>query len=270
MNCWIDGVAGATPSAFDRGLHYGDGLFETMTCRRGQLRFADLHFDRLARGCARLGIAGLDLEALRRETAAACSTEAAVIKVIVTRGSGGRGYAPGGAGAPTRIVLRYPMPLDPEEFWTQGVNVAWSGVRLADQPRLAGIKHLNRLEQVLARAEIAASDDIEALMCDADGHVICGTMSNVFIVDAHRLRTPRLDHAGVAGVMRAVLLREAPSLGLQIEEGALGREDLMAAREIFLTNARIGVWPVRRLGGDARDPGPVTRQLQAHLARLDH
>ena len=105
-------------------------------------------------------------------------------------------------------------------------------------------------------------------MCDADGHVICGTMSNVFIVDGHRLRTPRVDQAGVAGIMRAVLLRDAPALGLQIEETTLDRAQVAAASEIFLTNARIGAWPVRSLGGKPLCPGPVTRAVQTHLAEL--
>ena len=270
MTYWINGIAGASPSALDRGLHYGDGLFETMTCRNGHLRFAELHWQRLARGCEQLRIGSLDMDALRREAAAACTVEPSIIKVIVTRGVGGRGYAPAEAGTPTRILLRYPMPRDPDEFWTEGVSVGWSGVTLAGQPRLAGVKHLNRLEQVLARVELAGSTDAEALMCNADGHVICGTMTNVFIVTGHRLRTPRLDQAGVAGVMRAVVLREAEALGVQIEEAALDRTDVADAQEIFLTNARIGAWPVRSLAGAPRDVGPVALRVQAHLHRLDH
>ena len=106
-------------------------------------------------------------------------------------------------------------------------------------------------------------------MCDADQRVICGTISNVFIVDGQHLRTPRLDRAGVAGIMREVLRRESAALGLEFEEAELSRAELAAAPEIFLTNARIGVWPVRSLGGSARTVGSVTRRVQAHLARLE-
>ncbi len=269
MNAWVDGQPATGLSLLDRGLHYGDGVFETIVCRDGRLRFADLHWQRLQRGCERLGIPAPDVAILNSEAANACTEHPGIVKVIVTRGVGGRGYAPPSHPAPTRIVLQYPWPEDPAEFWTQGVNVGWSDVPLAHQPVLAGVKHLNRLEQVLARERLAGAGDVEALMCDADGRVICGTMSNVFIVDGQYLRTPRLDRAGVCGVMREVLRRESATLGLAFQEAELGHGELMAAPEIFLTNARIGVWPVRRIGGAARSVGAITLRVQAHLARLD-
>jgi 4-amino-4-deoxychorismate lyase len=269
INAWVDGQPATALSLLDRGLHYGDGVFETISCRDGRLRFADLHWQRLQRGCERLGIPAPDPAVLQREAVRACTAQAGIVKVIVTRGAGGRGYAPPAQPAPTRIVLQYPWPADPAEFWTQGVKVGWSEVQLAHQPALAGIKHLNRLEQVLARAALVGTDDVEALMCDADQRVICGTMSNVFIVDGQRLRTPQLDRAGIAGVMREVLRRECAALGLGFEETDLGRTEFITAAEVFLTNARIGVWPVRRLGGVPLGVGAVTRRVQAHLARLD-
>ena len=269
MNAWLDGQPATALSLLDRGLHYGDGVFETISCRDGRLRFADLHWQRVILGCERLRIPAPDPAVLQREAMQACTAQPGIVKVIVTRGVGGRGYAPPADAQPTRIVLQYPMPADPAEFWSQGVNVGWSEVQIAHQPVLAGVKHLNRLEQVLARAALAGTDDVEALMCDADQRVICGTMSNVFIVNGQCLRTPRLDRAGVAGIMRHVLRRESAALGLDFEEAELDRADVAAAEEIFLTNVRIGVWPVRRLEGQARAVGTVTRRVQTHLAGLD-
>ncbi len=268
QRCWVDGVTAAAVPANDRGLHYGDGLFETIAAADGRLRFEALHWERLALGCARLALPAPDWAALRAEARAAADVDKAIVKVIVTRGSGGRGYEPGAALASRRIVLRYAWPEERDSVGERGAAVEWSEVTLTVQPLLAGLKHLNRLEQVLARARVSGRGLDEALMCTADGQVICGTMSNVFVCRHDRLLTPRVDRAGVAGVMRAVVLRDAPDLGLQAAEALLHRADVETADEVFLTNARIGVWPVRRLGAIRYELGPVAQRLRAHLARV--
>jgi 4-amino-4-deoxychorismate lyase len=268
LGLWVDGAAGAEIPVTDRGLQYGDGLFETIAAADGRLRFEALHWERLARGCARLGIAAPDWRALRSEALQAAAGDRFVVKVIVTRGSGGRGYAPGGAGPARRIVLRYRWPEERVDVGERGVAVEWSDVALAAQPALAGLKHLNRLEQVMGRARVGASGVDEALMCTEDGQVICGTMSNVFIVRQGRLLTPRVDRAGVAGVIRAVVLRDAAVLGLAAAETSLQRTDFASADEVFVTNARIGVWPVRRLGATRYAVGPFAQRLRAHLASV--
>lgn len=268
---WVDGQPTTTVPSDDRGLQYGDGVFETLAWRGGQLRFVDLHLARLARGLAALGIPALDPARLRADLALACAPGDAVLKLIVTRGSSARGYAAPTPATPRRILSRQPWPVDPESWSEQGVDVIWSDVTLGEQPALAGLKHLNRLEQVLARTALqqdTAGRAQEALLCTSAGFVICGTMTNVFAVEGHTLLTPALGRAGVAGIMRSVILREAQRLRLRATEADLPRDWLATAGEVFLSNARIGIWPVRSLGGRALGVGAVTRQLQLHVRSL--
>jgi 4-amino-4-deoxychorismate lyase len=150
-----------------------------------------------------------------------------------------------------------------------GIEAAWSDVVAADAPALAGIKHLNRLDSVLARAALRGGTAREALMRAADGRVIGGAMSNLFVCRGRELRTPAVDRAGVAGVMRSVVLREAAGLGFVVREGDLRPVDIAVASELFVTNARIGAWPIVALGAWRAAPGPVVRAFQARIAALD-
>lgn len=268
---WIDGAPATAVPSDDRGLQYGDGVFETMAWRDGRLRFLELHLARLARGLDALAIPPPDAAQLQAELALACTPGDAVIKLIVTRGSSTRGYAAPSVATPRRILSRQPWPVEPQAWWEEGVDVEWSAVTMGEQPALAGLKHLNRLEQVLARTALqreSARSAQEALLCTSAGLVICGTMTNVFAVEGHTLLTPALDRAGVAGIMRSVILREAARLGLRTAETGLPRESVAAAGELFLCNARIGVWPVRSLGGRRLTVGSVTRQVQQHLGSV--
>jgi 4-amino-4-deoxychorismate lyase len=268
---WVDGVPATAVPSDDRGLHYGDGVFETMAWRDGRLRFVELHLARLARGLAALRIPQPGAALLRDELALACTPGDAVIKLIVTRGSSARGYAAPSLATSRRILFRQPCPVEPQAWWEEGVDVEWSAVTMGEQPALAGLKHLNRLEQVLARTALqrdSARPAQEALLCTSAGLVICGTMTNVFAVEGHTLLTPALGRAGVAGIMRSVILREAGRLGLRTAETELPRDRVAAARELLLCNARVGIWPVRSLGGRRLPVGSVTRQLQQHVGRL--
>jgi 4-amino-4-deoxychorismate lyase len=263
---WINGRPGQDVTVLDRGLQYGDGLFETMACCSGRVRFLTLHLERLRQGCARLGLRTLEAEPLRREIDAfskQCGD--ATLKLIITRGAAfARGYAVSGQEEPTRILLRY-RPLAPDPAAGAGVRVRLAHLRLGENPVLAGIKHLNRLEQVLARREWSDPDIAEALLFSSSGLLISGTMSNVFLVRFGRLATARLDRCGVAGVMRAAVIRTAPAAGISLEERALELSDLDDAEEIFLTNALSAIRPVRELAGRPHSVGPVTRRLQEAL-----
>jgi len=265
----VDGREARTVSALDRGLHYGDGLFETIACLDRRPRLLARHLGRLGAGCARLALQ-VDLDAIGaevRELAAASAR--AIVKVLVTRGAAtARGYGTSGTERPTRITLRYAWPEEEARLARDGVRVRIAATRLGENPALAGLKHCNRLEQVLARAEARDADLAEALMFSSGGRLISGTMSNVFLVHEGRLATPRLEACGVAGVMRAAVLEAAAAAGIPAAERALGRGDLDTAQEIFLTNALIGVRPVRELEGAPRAVGPVTRTLQGQLAAL--
>jgi 4-amino-4-deoxychorismate lyase len=141
-------------------------------------------------------------------------------------------------------------------------------LRLGENPALAGLKHLNRLEQVLARAEAPATDADELLLFSSSGLLACGTASNVFLVASGRLKTPRLDLCGVSGVMRRVVLREATRAGIAAEEAVVSATELENASEVFVTNARIGIWPVCRIGDRSLTPGEITRRLQALIAPM--
>ncbi|MEP7245398.1 MAG: aminodeoxychorismate lyase [Gammaproteobacteria bacterium] len=255
----------ASISVLDRGLHFGDGLFETLACRNGRARFLSLHLERLASGCGRLQIEPGSIDVIRREIESALlNSDAALLKLIVTRGSAvARGYGRTGRETATRVLLRYAWPAEEPTAHRDGVRARVAHMRLGENTALAGMKHLNRLEQVLARSEMSAEDAGELLLFSSSGQLVSGTMSNVFLVQNGRLTTPRLDLCGVAGVMRRVVLLEAEKAGITTEERVLSAEDLAGASEVFLTNARIGIWPVRSLDERSLTVGETTRRLQA-------
>lgn len=267
---WVNGQAVAQVSALDRGLHYGDGLFETIACTAGHARLLDLHLERLGEGCRRLGINLRDPGEIRSEIVArAAQAPRAVIKVLVTRGAAiARGYALSGAESANRVVLRYPWPVEDPQLASAGVRVRTATTCLGENPLLAGLKHCNRLEQVLARREWTDPTIADSLLYSSAGALVSGTMTNVFMVRNAILQTPRLDRCGVAGVMRRTVLRAAGVAGIEAQECSLRAADLQSAQEVFLTNALMGIHPVRDVDGRPLMPGPVTRRLQEELARL--
>ena len=271
IGSWIDGVRGETLPADDRGLHYGDGLFESIGVRAGVARFLEAHLARLASGCARLGIRFSSMAELRAEiaTALALAPPRAMLKIIVTRGSAmRRGYAPQGTESARRLMSLWPEAALPTSV-AEGVALHRATFTLADNPTLAGIKHLSRIENVMAAGEVAAAGAFEALLLDGSGHVISGAMSNVFLVRDGQVLTPRLDRCGVAGVMRGVVLRECASLGITAEDRRVSLDALLAADEVFITNARVGVVPVLRVGEHSFHMTAVARRLGAHIETLD-
>jgi 4-amino-4-deoxychorismate lyase len=194
-----------------------------------------------------------------------------VLKLLLTRGSGGRGYAPPPAPTPTRVLAVYPWPAHLCDNADKGVRVRVCCTRLGGSPALAGIKHLNRLEQVLARAEWS-DEYADGLMLDAQGDVIEGTMSNVLAVLDGRLVTPDVSRCGVAGVMRGLIMERARDI-LPTAVTRVSLADLVRATEVFLANSIIGIWPVTQLdtedipgGGRTYARGPITRQLQQRIA----
>ena len=251
----VNGQPGRRLSALDRGLQYGDGLFETIRVEQGRLCWFERHMARLTLGCERLGVALPDTDLLRSEAESLVrGMPRALVKIIVTRGvATARGYRPSGDELPTRIVTAYDWPAAPgAEF-----RVGLSTVPVNTNPLLAGLKHLNRLEQVLAQRSAAAANLHEALMCDERGQVVCGSMSNLFLLQGDDLLTSPDDACGVAGIMRSLLVEIAPRLGLRVRYAALAVAQLAAARAIILTNVRLGAQPVhwyegRKLEVDAR------------------
>lgn len=254
----------------DRGLHYGDGLFETLLIRAGRPCLWDAHCERLGRGAARLGLVLPDLDLLKHEIEALVQgQERGVLKLILTRGSTGRGYAPPLDATLRRLLLLYPEPEHGRHRET-GVIIRDCQTPASLNPALAGLKHLNRLDSVLARAEWHDPAIAEGLMYDPDGALIGGTMSNVFLWDDERLLTPALERAGIAGTVRAQVLRLAVEFGLSCEEQRIARSDLAHISGLFLTNAVIGVWPVRQYAGRVFELGTLPWPLLKAVRDLAH
>jgi 4-amino-4-deoxychorismate lyase len=248
----------------DRGLQYGDGLFETLRVANGAVRFWDAHYARLQSSCERLDIPAPTAIQLQNEASQVIgSTRDAVLKIIITRGVGGRGYRSSTKSLPTRIIslhdLPIALPLD------GGIEVRWCNTRLARNAQLAGLKHLNRLEQVLAQNEWRDDSIAEGLMMDTEGELICATAANVFVVSSGVLVTPDLRFSGIRGVMRTQVLAAAQTLRIEIDERALWPDELSTASEVFVGNAVRGIRSVVKLEQQTWSVGSVARSIYEHL-----
>jgi 4-amino-4-deoxychorismate lyase len=265
---WIDGAPADSLSVKDRGLAYGDGLFETILVKAGRPLLFERHIQRLALGGRRLAMS-LDLQLIESECRSfALQMTEGVMKLIVTRGDGLRGYAPATGTTPRRFLQGSPLPAYPQANAEQGVRLFPCKTRLAEQPLLAGLKHLNRLEQVIARGEWQDADHAEGLMRDTSGRVVEGVYSNLFMVKGGVLLTPDLTRCGVAGVMRAELLSVAEQANMPARALDLQMSDLQKADEVFLCNSVYGIWPVRAFERLNWPVGPVTRKLQSLVRGL--
>ena len=266
-------------SSTDRGLSYGDGLFETIQIASGTALLWDAHMQRMQRGAARLKIpfdASLialfkqDFLSLRLDPSAN-----AVLKLTLTRGVGMRGYKPDPQAAITRICSLTTLP-DFSAQQHQGIKVRLCQLQLSRQPVLAGIKHLNRLEQVLARSEWDDPNITEGLVCDTQGNLIEGTMSNLFWVANGVIYTPDLSFSGVEGVIRNALISQCQQQSLfEVQTASYALSELLAADEVFVCNSVINILPVVALVVDVTaaksqfyQVGPVTRALQEMLDNL--
>lgn len=246
----IDGQPGDRLSILDRALHYGDGLFETIRLAAGYPCQWQRHMDRLILGAERLGIDMPDTALLAAEAAEVTwGQREGILKLILSRGEGGRGYAPPVPAVPRRLFLTYPLSSAQGRDWRQGVAVRYCQTPVSINPVLAGIKHLNRLDSVLARAEWNDPAIAEGLMFESTGELVSGTMTNVFLWDGRCLMTPPVDRGGIAGTVRGLTLELAARLGIDCLVTRLDRAALDQARGLFLTNSIVGVWPVRELGG---------------------
>jgi len=262
----INGVSSNQISVLDRGFQYGDGVFETIALQKGQLLFWDEHLKRLISGCKRLGLPVPDKHLLQHEAQIlSAGVDKAVIKITISRGVGGRGYQSPDPINITRVVSLRGVRNYPKENWLVGVNVIICNSIVASNKQLAGIKHLNRLEQVLARNEWSDIDVAEGIMLDGNANVIEGTSTNVFLVSNGKITTPRLENCGVEGVMRNIVMEliTASQRSCEVREIKLG--ELLGADEVFLTNSLIGIWPVKQLDKVRFSVGPVSQLLWKNL-----
>lgn len=268
-DCMINGQMTDLISSTDRGLLYGDGLFETMAVIGGNIPLWERHLQRLQRDSRRLGLCCPSEDDLRAEVEQFTHGVArGIVKVILTRGQGGRGYAPPAAAVPTRIVQRHAWPELPTSLWQTGVKVKLCQLQLAQQPRLAGIKHLNRLEQVLARAELTDTALQEGILADSQGHIIEAVSHNLFLLQGKTFITPDLNQCGVAGVMREYVISHLQEAGLPVQITRVSRQSLLAADALFLCNSIHGIWPICEVDGKPFNLNPLICELREHVARI--
>ena len=266
-NVWIDGEPCSVVPSDDRGLAYGDGVFETVRVVSGQMTLGVYHWDRLQVSCHRLGIDTDIVFFQQTVTRFLIGRVSGILKMIVTRGSGGRGYNP--KGCRSRLILSWhDLPEYPAAYWQEGVALYACTTELGLQSSLVGIKHLNRLEQVVARSEWDDSRYAEGLLKDLNGNLIEGTMTNLFLVTSEGLLTPDLKMSGVAGVMRQWILDNMPQYGIQTLVCDVSLDALDKASEVFVCNSVNGVWPVVAYADMQWVPGPVTRRVQSAVSGI--
>jgi 4-amino-4-deoxychorismate lyase len=258
----INGEICAHIDAHDRGLQYGDGVFETIAVKNNKLLFWRDHLTRLAQACKTLHLPVINeqqwLEDIR---ALNINSASAVIKLILTRGAGGRGYRFPDESNITRIVSVYAWPEYPQKNTSEGIKAIFCKTRISTNSTLAGIKHLNRLENVLARNEWRDDTIAEGLMLDDEGHVIEGTMSNIFAVNKQVLYTPKLHKSGVKGVLRKNIISLAQACNIEVRQSCLTKDALLDMDELFISNSIIGIWPIVELDGKHYKPGKLTSVL---------
>jgi 4-amino-4-deoxychorismate lyase len=262
----INGAVSSTLAVIDRGLAYGDGVFRTFVMRGGRPHAWHRHFRKLEHDCAALAIRCPTKVQMTHELALLAEREPdCTVKIVITRGPGQRGYALPAPVEPTRIVMSFPLPQYPEERAQSGITARICSLRLGLQPALAGIKHLNRLENVLARAEWDDPNIAEGLLLDSEGNTIGGTMTNLFIVENGALATPELNRCGVAGVTRERIFAHAAEHGIVCRVEPIAFERVLQADEAFVVNSLIGVWQIRTLARKAWMPGLLTGRVRQWL-----
>jgi 4-amino-4-deoxychorismate lyase len=267
----LNGDIGPQSLLDNRAMAYGDGLFETMSLRAGRVHFLTFHIERLVNGARRLGLS-LDVAGLKAELVRFIAylesrqVHDGVLKVLLVRGGAAQGYRYDADHSDALRLVSYRSCGEFERERVSGIKVIKCHTTLAENPKLAGMKHLNRLEQVLARAEWSDPSVREGLMYLDNGELIEGTMSNVFCVRGKCLLTPDLSKAGVSGVMRRVIIELlAPSLGLDVSVGELTERDVLLADEVFISNSLIGIWPIKSYQNKEWSHWPWVTRLQSAL-----
>ncbi|HWU34026.1 MAG TPA: aminodeoxychorismate lyase [Methylovorus sp.] len=266
----VNGRPDALISPADRGLAYGDGVFRTLPVIDGKPQVWALHYQKLSADCSRLSLSCPSATDLLQDIQHLYADQASgVAKIIISRGAGSRGYAINPEVPSTRIVMRTAMPQYPEHYAETGVQLTLCSLRLAHQPRLAGIKHLNRLENVLARMEWQDPEIFDGILLDQQGFVVEGTMSNILLRFGSRLLTPDLRNCGVAGVTRDRIIQLASSLGLQAGIADISLEQMMQADEIIVCNSLFGAWQATQFNGKTWQPQKLAEQLK-YLLQEQH
>jgi len=265
----INGIAAEYVSANDRGLHYGDGIFETIACHNGHPVFLEQHLNRMQDGAARLDIPFPDRQLMMDDInclLAKRSGANSVIKLVLTRGQGERGYRYDRQQIPTRLCIQSDWPGHVAHWQLHGIKARFCSTPASVNPALSGIKSLNRLENVLASKELGSEFD-EGFLSDSDGNVIEGTMTNLFAVTNGVLVTPDLSRSGIRGIMREQILDIARNAGIKAETGNLTQDELIQSEEVFVSNSVIGLCVVKQLQQQSFQPGTVAKTISKLLEK---
>ena len=241
----INGAKRSKTTVFNRNTQFGDGLFETCVVESKNILFWPYHIARLNKGCKKLGIAQVDESFWLSDIRKALSISRlnnCVVKIILSRGESLRGYGYSDDIKPVRIVIVSEGPKSPH---SKNLTLGFCDSGYAQNPKLAGIKHCNRLEQVLAREGL---EHDEGIMLDEGGNVISVTQGNIYSIYANTLNTPRLDQCGIEGTRRTIILEIASELGLQVNVGPLSVDKLMESDEVFVSNSVMGIQSVTKIG----------------------
>lgn len=266
----VDGMETDILPINDRGFQYGDGVWETLAIRNGQVKQLKPHLQRLKKGLDTLGITDVDYSCIEAEVlTVAAQKQTGIIKIIITRGSGGRGFAYDHSLSSRRMISLYEMPVYPTAYYQQGIRLTACQTRLPHNPALAGFKRLGCVEQVLARAEFT-SDFQEGVLCDYDDYVIEGTMSNLFLItEQDTIITPNLKLCGVAGIARSYLLETLKTMGVNVDCINVLEDDIKNAKGVFMSNSIIRLWPVYEYIGNTHSKRyaipPLFRMLESKL-----
>lgn len=264
----INGIASEYVSVFDRGLHYGDGVFETIACVGNSAVFIQQHLKRMENGARKLNIPFPDRQLFLDDINCLLrgSNSNSIIKLILTRGRGKRGYRYEKTQIPTRICMLSAWPDYVAQWREHGIATRFCQTQVSVNPQLAGIKSLNRLDSVLASSELGPAFN-EGFLSDIDGNVIEGSMSNIFIVSNATLVTPDLSRCGVNGIMREQIIDIAQNNSIKVETRNITRDELLESREIFISNSVIGACVVKQLEKQSYNTDTMTRTINKILDR---
>ncbi len=260
---WINGEQSESVEVNDRSFQYGDGCFTTILTKGGKVQHWSYHQQRMELALRALGIESPDWQQVAKwiDLAVLFDVKAGV-KVHISRGCGGRGYSPENVTQPRVTITNFAFPSHYEQWQAQGIQLGVCSKRLGLNPMLAGLKHNNRLEQVLLKSEMDKAGYLDGVCLDIHGHIVETTAANIFWVKDHTLYTPSLANAGVAGVARRVVLEHSDQLEMKVVMGEFELDHLNNAEEVFISNALLGVSPVIQISNHLYSIGRQTRRFQ--------
>lgn len=264
----VNGVESDLINIQDRAFQYGDGLFETIAVINGSPALLDLHLNRLTTGLERLSFPAIDFNQLRQSILDYSGKfQQAILKLIVTRGQAERGYTPPAQPEITTVIsiAEHVFAQSYSDYLVKRLEIC--DTQLSDNPQLAGIKHLNRLEQVLASIECQQKQYQDCILINPQGLVIEAVSANVFTWKNDKLFTPDLERCGIAGVMRQKVIELAKQLEIPVEVGLMTQQDILSAEAVFLTNSIRAIQPVAEIQSVQLDPANWPTHLYEEVMR---